>query len=98
MRVGGQDRAELALARRRREILNERRRGGEEGVEAVLDRAVGDDVRVRRALSRATNLAVVVDGQFDAGSSPPSSENCPATSPRRSAISCRAVPRGPPAR
>src|SRR5947209_18520925 len=56
MRIGRQDRAELALARRRRKILDERRRGREEGIEAVLDRAVGDGDRQVR-LARAAGTA-----------------------------------------
>ena len=42
MRVAGQDLAEPALERRRRELVDQRRRRGEAGLEAVLDGAIGD--------------------------------------------------------
>ena len=45
VRVGGQRLGQLCGAEGRREIVDEGRRGGEEGVEAVLDRAVGDGDR-----------------------------------------------------
>lgn len=53
MRVGREGVGELAGAKRGREVVDERRGGRKEGIEAVLNRAVGDgDCQVRLSATR----------------------------------------------
>lgn len=51
MGVGREDIAEAALARGRGQLVDEGGRGGEAGVEAVLDSAIGDPSRRTRSVA-----------------------------------------------
>src|SRR5215471_1944311 len=77
MRVGRQRVAELALAGRDREVVDERRRRGKPGVEAVLDGAVGDrdrEMGLARATRSAGDEAVAVGDQLGAEDAPEQGE------------------------